>query len=127
VRRGELGARGGRQVHVEDVGEPQQVDEHVRHLLAGAGPAGRLREPLDGTVGREPLEQLRELADLADERQDERLRVLELLPVALGAELPHQPGQLRDLRFRHGGPPRPRERKSPTGVAEPDARGRVRA
>src|SRR4051812_21336105 len=113
---GELVAGGGRDVDAEDVGEAQQVHQDVRDLLAGPRPAAGVREPRDGGVGGDPLEQLRELTDLADEGEDQRLRVLEALPVSLDAELPDEAG---------GAGPPPPPGAPPPGLRLPDAAARV--
>ena len=47
--------------------------------------------------GGQPLEQLAELADFTNDGQEERLRVVELLPVALVGEAAHAMAKVLEI------------------------------
>ncbi len=68
------------------IGEPNEVYQHVRELIGHSRVEGLLGDELLRVIGRQPLQELGELAYLTDHREEYRLRVLELLPVALLAE-----------------------------------------
>jgi hypothetical protein len=86
---GHLALRGGGEINAENVRQQHQVEQHVSHLLARPGPERVTRRERPGVGGREPLEQLGELADLADQGQEHRLGVVELPPVPVFGEFPH--------------------------------------
>src|ERR1039457_5335440 len=75
-------------VDTENIGELQQVGEHVRQFLANVRCPIRVRENSRGLLRGEPLEDLSQLADLAGEGHDQVLGCVEALPVALGRKLP---------------------------------------
>jgi hypothetical protein len=77
------------QVNAEHVGEAHEFEDDRRHLLGDP----RLERVFLGGVpcigSRQPPEQFAELADLTSDGEDQRLRVVEWLPVALACEGTH--------------------------------------
>ena len=88
---------GSMEVDAENVGEAHEVEEDVRHLFSDP----RLKWVFLGKVpcigGGQPLEQFAELADFTNDGQEERLRVVELLPVALVGEGAHAMAKVLEI------------------------------
>lgn len=95
---GELLPRGIGQIDVERAGEPDKIYEYVRHLLGCASVQRIARCHGGGLVTREPLEEFGEFTYLADQGEDQRLRVVELIPVALVDERAERFTQFCEVR-----------------------------
>src|SRR5207249_10109771 len=91
---GDLGRGGVEQVDVDQVGEADQVDEDVGHLLGQRLPTLRTAQPGGDLLVAPPLDVLEKLADLDGQGDGEVLRGVEPLPVAIGGEAPQLPGQV---------------------------------
>ncbi len=94
----DLGPRGRRQIDIQYVGQPDEVDQHIRQLLAGPGPKRFRGGTSYRIIRRQPLEQLGELAHLPHQRQYQRLRVVEPGSVALLGERTHPVAKIAQIR-----------------------------
>lgn len=82
-------SRDGQQVDVESVGEGGEIDQDVGQLLPNPRMQWLGRRSLPRLVRRQPLEEFGEFADLTDQGEEHRLRVVELAPAPLPREGAH--------------------------------------
>jgi hypothetical protein len=98
ARVGELRVRSPGQVNAQHVGQQDEVQQHVRELLASPSVQRLARRQLAGTVSGQPLEQLGQLANLAHQGEEHRLRIVVAAPLAVCGELAHAIAQRMKIR-----------------------------
>src|SRR5580700_1813127 len=87
------------EVDADHVGQQNQVQQDVRHLLADPVAERLVLGELPRLGRGQPLKQFSQLAHLADEREQYRLRIVEPAPVPVVGELPHAGAE--DLKIGH--------------------------
>lgn len=91
---------GRNEIDAHGVGDAYQVGQHVSQLLADPSSEWFIVGLGSRFVGREPLEQLAELTDLADEGEDQGLGVVEPGPIAFRNEFAER--RVKGVEVGHG-------------------------
>ena len=97
LRRVHLGVGCFPKVDAEDVGQSDEVEQHIGDFLCGPRVQGFIGSECFRLVSGQPLEQLAEFADLTDQGKDQGFGVVELLPVAFGGEGAHAVAQIAQV------------------------------
>ena len=109
----------GHEVDIQGVGDVDQIEQDVGQLVGHGVGQRRLSCDLGCLGGGHPLKQLAEFANFAGQRQQQRLRVMELAPLTIRHELSHLILQRVEVTHDHSLTDTIRTR--PDGRALPDA------
>ncbi len=85
-------------VQLQDIRKAHEIEQDIGDLVARTCAERLSRRQANRLVRGQPLKELRKFTDLTDQREDQRLRVVELRPIALLGEFPHPVPEVNEVR-----------------------------